>query len=177
VEARETLDKQINDALDAFSADYVVGKVDAEQLTKKFVSECIAIIKKGKAVDWQSAKTELPLATKVVTARKGSQIVGVGAIKRERRPYAAEISSSRKSGFDFPPATPELGYVAVEPEHQWRGLSLRITKLLLSVHKGALFATTYDKRMMKTLENVGFLKKGKEWKGRKFMLSLWLKGE
>jgi hypothetical protein len=177
VEACLTLDKQINDALDAFSADYVVGKVDTEELTKKFVSECIAIIKKGEAVDWQSAKIELPLATTVVTARKGSQIVGVGAIKRERRQYAADISSSKKSGFDFPVETPELGYVAVKPEHQGRGLSFRITKLLLSEQRGALFATTYDERMKKTLGKVGFIKKGKEWKGRKFMLSLWLREE
>jgi len=173
VEAREKLDKQISDALDAFSADYLVGKVDAEELTIKVVSECIAIIKKGEAVDWQSAKRELPLAASVVTARKGSQIVGVGAIKRERRQYAADVS--KKSGFKFPPETPELGYVAVEPEHQGRGLSLRITKLVLAGQKGSLFATTYNEWMMKTLEKAGFVRKGKEWKGRKHMLSLWYK--
>jgi GNAT superfamily N-acetyltransferase len=172
-EAREKLDNQINDALDAFSADYLVGKVDAGELTTKVVSECIAVIKQGEAVDWQSAKRELPLATAVVIARKGSQIVGVGAIKRERRQYAADVS--KKSGFKFPLETPELGYVAVEPEHQGRGLSLRITKLLLSGQKGPLFATTYNEWMMKTLEKVGFVRKGKEWRGRKRMLSLWYK--
>jgi len=173
VEAREKLDKQINDALDAFSADYLVSKVDTGELTIKVVSTCIAIIKKGEAVDWESAKRELPLAMAVVTARKGSQIVGVGAIKRERRQYAADVS--KKSGFKFPPETPELGYVAVEPEHQGRGLSLRITKLVLSGQKGALFATTYNEWMMKTLEKMGFVRKGKEWKGRTHMLTLWYK--
>jgi hypothetical protein len=173
VEAREKLDKQINDALDAFSADYLVSKVDTGELTIKVVSTCIAIIKKGEAVDWQSAKRELPLARAVVTARKGSQIVGVGAIKRERRQYAADVS--KKSGFKFPPETPELGYVAVEPEHQGRSLSVRITKRVLSGQKGALFATTYNEWMMKTLEKMGFVRKGKEWKGRTHMLTLWYK--
>ena len=173
VEAREKLDKQINDALDAFSGDYLVSKVDAGELTTKAVSACIGIIKKGEAVDWQSAKRELPLAMAVVIARKGSEIVGVGAIKRERRQYAADVS--KKSGFKFSPETPELGYVAVEPGHQGRGLSLRITKLVLSGQKGALFATTYNEWMMKTLAKAGFVRKGKEWKGRKHMLSLWYK--
>jgi hypothetical protein len=173
VEAREKLDKQINDALDAFSADYLVSKVDAGELTTKVVSTCIAIIKQGEAVDWQSAKRELPLAMAVVIARKGSEIVGVGAIKRERRQYAADVS--KKSGFKFPPETPELGYVAVEPGHQGRGLSLRITRLVLSGQKTALFATTYNEWMMKTLAKAGFVRKGKEWKGRKHMLSLWYK--
>jgi hypothetical protein len=40
---------------------------------------------------------------------------------------------------------------------------------------GPLFATTYNERMKKTLGKAGFVKKGQEWKGRKHMLSLWLK--
>jgi hypothetical protein len=170
VEAREKLEHQIQDALDAFSCDYTVATVKPTELTAKVVSECIEVIKKGKAVDWQSAKRELPLAPCVVTAYRSSGIVGIGTIKRERRKYAADVS--KKSGFVFPADTPELGYVAVAPEHQGRGLSLRIAKLLAS-HKGPLFATTYQERMMKTLMRVGFVKKGREWRGRQHMLSLW----
>jgi GNAT superfamily N-acetyltransferase len=172
VEAGEKLDEEIEDALDAFSFDYTVSTVNAGGLTTKIVSECVAIIKTGEAVDWRSAKRELPLASRVVVAYQGSQIAGVGAIKCERRDYAADIS--KKSGFMFPAETPELGYVAVAPEHQGRGLSFRIAKLLAS-HTGPLFATTYEERMMKTLTRVGFFKKGKEWRGRQHMLSLWFR--
>jgi ribosomal protein S18 acetylase RimI-like enzyme len=54
----------------------------------------------------------------------------VGAIKRERRKYAAKVA--KDSGFDFPPETLELGCVAVDPDHQGHGLSNRIADALLA---------------------------------------------
>lgn len=56
--------------------------------------------------------------------------------------------------------TLELGYVPVDPAHRGRGLSLQITRLLLSQHTDRLFATTYDDRMKHTLETAGFVKRG-----------------
>jgi len=170
-EAGDKLEQEIEDALDAFQADYIVRKVSSAELTLSILRDCVAIIRKGEAVDWQSAKRELPLATLVAIAFSDSQVVGVGAIKRERREYAARVSV--QSGVSFPPETPELGYVAIDPDHQGRRLSGRISKLLVSQHSGRLFATTYNDRMKKTLEKAGFVKKGKEWKGRKYMLSFW----
>jgi GNAT superfamily N-acetyltransferase len=152
---------------------YELKPIPANELTKKDVAACVALIKKGEAVDWQSALRELPVATAVVIVRRGSQLVGVGAIKRERRKYAAKIA--KDSGFDFPPEMLDLGYVAVDPEHQGHGLSHRITDVLLAGHSGTLFATTYNERMKSTLETAGFAVNGHEWKGRRFMLSLWLK--
>lgn len=153
---------------------YVVAPAPAAELTKKDLSSCIAIIKKGEAVDWQSALRELPLSTVMVIARKGEKIGGVGAIKRERPGYAAKVA--RDAQFPFPERTLELGYVAVDPSHRLRGLSHRITATLLSQYEGRLFATTYDKGMKRTLNAAGFVKKGKEWKGRKHMLSFWERG-
>jgi GNAT superfamily N-acetyltransferase len=153
---------------------YEVAPIPAADLTEKELGDCIAVIKKGQAVGWRSALRELPLATAIVIARKENEIVGVGAIKRERQKYAAKIS--RYSDVAFPSETLELGYVAVDPGHQGHGLSHRITEALLSQYKGRLFATTYNKRMKRTLETGGFVKKGKEWKGRSQMLSFWEKG-
>jgi hypothetical protein len=172
-EGRKKLAEEIDDALDAFQDDYIVKKLSAGDLTASIVSACVAIIKKGEAVDWQWAKRELPLAVSVAVAFKGPEIVGVGAIKRERRKYAASVST--KSGVTFPPETLELGYVAVDPGHQGRQLSSRIAILLASQYKGRLFATTYNNRMKRTLARIGFVKKGNEWKGKKQMLSFWEK--
>jgi RimJ/RimL family protein N-acetyltransferase len=145
---------------------------ESKQLPSALLS---AIITKGEAVDWESAKRELPLTTWVAVAFKGSEIVGVGAIKRERRKYA--ISVSARSGVKFPPETLELGYVAVDPEHQGRQLSSRIAALLVSQYKGRLFATTYHDRMKRTLARAGFVQKGNQWKSKneKDMLSFWEK--
>jgi GNAT superfamily N-acetyltransferase len=169
-EGQKKLREEIDDALHAFQDDYVIRKLSAGDLTASILSACVAIVKKGEAVDWQSAKRELPLATSLAVACKGSEIVGVGTIKREHK-YAASVSA--KSGVKFPPETLELGYVAVDPAHQGRQLSSRIATLLASQYKGRLFATTYNDRMKRTLTRIGFVKKGNEWKGKTEMLSVW----
>jgi GNAT superfamily N-acetyltransferase len=148
---------------------YDVKNLSAGDLTAIDLAACVAVIKKGEAVDWEWATKELPLATALAIAFMGAQIVGVGAVKRERRKYATGIST--KSGVDFPPETLELGYVAVEPEHRRHGMSHRIVKALLSQHAGRLFATTYNDYMKGTLEKAGFVGKGNEWEGRKHLLS------
>lgn len=175
-EAQQKLSWEIRDALDAFECEgYAVTTPAANKLLLSEIAECIAIIKGGEAVDWMSAKRELPLAPAVALARKDKQIVGVGAIKRERRHYAAGVAE--KSGVEFPSETLELGYVAVAPEHRGHHLSDCLIKALLKQHKGRLFATTYSEYMKDALIRADFRAAGKEWKGRKFMLSLWLREE
>jgi hypothetical protein len=49
---------------------------------------------------WESARDELPRASALAIVWKDEQIVGVRAIKRERRKYAADIA--KKSGVEFP---------------------------------------------------------------------------
>lgn len=48
--------------------------------------------------------------------------------------------------------------------------SHRLAGALLAQYKGRIFATTYNDRMKATLEKAGFVKKGEEWKGRKYLL-------
>jgi|GEM_PF-1313678 hypothetical protein len=173
-EAQQKLSWEIRDALDAFECEgYAVTTPTANKVLPSNLAACIAIIKGGEAVDWISAKRELPLATALALAWQHKQIVGVGALKRERREYAADVAA--KSGVDFPPETLELGYIAVAPEHRGHHLSDCIVKALLKQHKGQLFATTYSEYMKDTLVRADFRHGGKEWKGRKFMLSLWLR--
>lgn len=144
------------------------------RVSLKELARCTAIVKRGDAVDPDSAQLELPRAEMLAIASIRMDIVGVGAIKRKRPAYALQIAES--SGFSFDQDTQEVGYVAVERAHQGQGLSGRIVAELLSRREGSLFATTSDGRMKKTLANAGFVQKGAEWNGRKGQkLSLWIR--
>jgi hypothetical protein len=134
---------------------------------------CVAIVAQGGAVNLKSAKEKLVLASVLAVARMGGTIVGVGAIKRIRTGYAARIAV--RSGFDFAPETPELGYVAVDSGHRGHKLSHRIVAELLESHDGPLFATTSNPAMKKTLGDAGFVRKGLEWEGDSGRLSLWIR--
>jgi GNAT superfamily N-acetyltransferase len=154
------------------SGPYAVNLCVPANLSAEEIAECVDVIKKGDAVDLLSAKKELPLAWSVAVVRAGTKIVGVGAIKRQRRTYAEK--TARSSGVSFPIETLELGYVAVLPDHRGHKLSSSIVEALLSRHKGRLFATTSNAWMRNTLKNAGFVNEGKEWPGRKKqMVSFW----
>lgn len=158
------------------TAEYEVTSHSPGDLADGDLGACIAIIQCGEAVDPESADEELGRSEVIRIARKGANIVGVGAIKRLRTGYASTIAGSRMSGSFFDPNTPELGYVAVDPQHRKRGVSHRIVAELLSKHQGHLFATTCNEGMKKTLAGAGFVRKGREWRGQKNnQLSLWIK--
>jgi len=155
-------------------AEYKVELRTPSTIKPEELEACFAIVKEGNAVSVASMKRDLPRATVLVIARAMSGIVGVGVIKPVRKQYAAGIA--KKSGFGFPVETPELGYVAVHPNHRKRGLSHRITEALLSREPKRVFATTDDAGMKKTLLQAGFSQKGKEWPGKRGMLSYWERG-
>jgi GNAT superfamily N-acetyltransferase len=152
-------------------ADYEVNACAPGALSREELETCAAIIEMGGAVDPDSMVRDLPRAIVIAIARKGDQIVGVGAIKPVRPKYAAKIA--RNSGITIPAETLELGYVAVKDAHRGHGLSHRISEILITSHAGRLFATTDDKRMKKTLSEAGFVQKGIEWPGHRATLSFW----
>jgi len=151
---------------DPYRVEVCTRKLDGSEL-----DGCVAIIRDGGAVDVNSDK--LRSATVLALAKKGNEIVGVGSVKRMRAGYAAGIA--KKSGFDFPPGTLEVGYVAVDAAHRGSRLSHRLVRELLSHRSGGLFATTDNEYMKRTLAAAGFAQRGREWKGRRGQLSLWIK--
>ncbi len=136
----------------------------------------LQILEDGKAVGVASAKKELPNVTALVLLRHHETIVGVGTIKPERVWYAEDVQSAKKSGHSFDPKMLELGYVVIHHDHHNKGLSGDIASALLARHDGPLFATTDARAMKYTLGNRGFVQHGKEWKGKRGTLSLWLRG-
>ena len=154
--------------------EYRVALVEPAKLSAADQAICIGIIGSGDAVDVESARRELPRATAVAVVHSGNQIVGVGAIKRQRIQYATTIS--KKSDFAFPAGTLELGYVAVVgPTHWGQGLSHKLVAALLAGRGEALFATTSSEPMKKALLKAGFFCRGQEWCGSHSTLSLWLR--
>jgi acetyltransferase (GNAT) family protein len=135
------------------------------------LNTCVEIVRDGGAVAVSLEK--LQNARALAVARKGGLIVGVGSIKGDRPDRAADIA--RESAFAFPKENPELGYVAVVPQHRRRGLSHQLADALVKAMPGSLFATTDDEYMVKTLSGAGFVRRGREWPGRRGKLSLWLK--
>jgi GNAT superfamily N-acetyltransferase len=159
---------------DETAKDYDVRACAIGGLSANDCRRCVELVAAGGAVTVNEAK--LRAATSFVLARSGNDIVGVGTIKRIRPQYAVDIADRNKSGYAFPPKTPELGYVAVDPEHRGKGLAHRIVAELLRDNPGSLFATTDHEAMKKTLATSGFEPRGREWLGRRNkMLSLWIK--
>jgi hypothetical protein len=135
----------------------------------------LLLLKEGGAVSIASVRQELPHATTFLLLTYAGVIVGVGAIKSERVRYAELVQSDQRSGYPFDPKTLELGYVVVAEDHRNKGLSGDITSTLLNRYKGALFATTDKENMKCSLSHRGFKQHGKEWKGNRGTLSLWLR--
>jgi hypothetical protein len=153
--------------------DYVVQGCVPQDLDEAEMAACVAIVRDGHAVDPKSAERELARAPGLVVLRKDKQVVGVGAIKGARADYAAKIA--KRSRQTFPVDTPELGYVSVHTEHQGNHLSPKIVSALLAGRRGALFATTDSERMKSVLSKAGFVRKDREWQGKRGQLSLWMK--
>jgi ribosomal protein S18 acetylase RimI-like enzyme len=153
--------------------EYAVEVYASRELSSAELEACSATIENGGAVSANTMRRALPNCTLFAIARTGGQIVGVGAIKAVRTDYTARVS--KKSGVDFPPHTLELGYVAVHRDHRNRGLAQRLATSLASSIADRLFATTDEEWMKRILSKAGFVKKGKEWKGRRGILSYWEK--
>lgn len=162
--------------------DYDVKLCAPGDLPEPELAACLAIIKAGDAVAVNLEKLEG--AKLLAVARKGDQIVGVGAIKKVPKGYASDkpvrcdyaSGIATKSGVPFSADTPELGYVAVHPDHRGKQLSQRLVEALQSKSGKTLFATTSSDAMKRTLIKAGFVQRGREWKGRRQdQLSLWLR--
>jgi hypothetical protein len=135
--------------------------------------DCVRIIQQGSAVNPKSAAAEFPRAARVAVLRVGTQIIGVGAIKRKRKKYAAD--TARHSQFLFDSEFHELGYIAIDKKYRGKHLSHKILAKLLSNYDRPLFATTDSDAMKSALRQAGFKREGKEWQGNRGKLSLWLK--
>lgn len=141
-------------------------------LSESDMLRCVEIVGNGGAVTKENAKRGLERASALVVVHKDGEIVAVGAIKRALPSYVAGVS--RKAGHAIVDGAQELGYVSVAPPHRGQHLSSRIVRRLRENNGGQLFGTTDDPRMKSVLTTAGFQSKGREWKGERGDLSLWV---
>jgi len=153
--------------------DYTVVVCVPGDLSKSEMSQCAGLVCDGGAVDQKKVASNLPRARVLAVVRNAKTIVGLGAIKRVMRRHTSDVAKS--SGYALDPAMSEIGYIAVHPEHRRKGLSGRILGALLQQRPGALFATTDDYAMKRTLACGQFVLRGHEWDGNRGKLSLWVK--
>jgi len=154
---------------------YALGETRWTDLNPVQQQNVLKILDDGRAVSVASAKLELPKVATLVLLQHHEVIVGMGTIKQERIWYAKDVQSAQKSGHAFDPKMRELGYVVVHNDHQNKKLSGHIANALLARHDGPLFATTDAQTMKYALGNRGFTRHGREWKGQRGTLSLWLR--
>lgn len=154
---------------------YAVTVVHPSELTAAETRACVKLIVDGGAVGRTFVKQRFPDCVYVAVTRLGGKIVGVGVIKSGDHPHTATVA--RQSGVELSPGADELGYIAVQEEHQGQGISRDTIRALLSEHDGPLFATTWSARMRRTLVRVGFMQRGKKWRatGAGDWLSLWVR--
>lgn len=109
---------------------YDVSLVAPASISPAELAQLVAILDAGGAVDPISARQQIPLCLHLAVARHAGHVVGLGAIKQPRRGYTTGIQ--QQSGVRFDPATPEMGYVAVDGRHRGYGLAHRIVRTLLA---------------------------------------------
>lgn len=74
------------------------------------------------------------------------------------------------AGFE---AAPELGYVVISRDMQGKQLSGGLVDAIVERITEPTFATTDSNTMRNNLERSGFIRVGRDWQGKKGMLSLW----
>lgn len=101
------------------------------------------------------------------------RIIGVASLKEPARGYRVGRFADAGvpiAGFE---TAPELGYVVVAEDIRRKGHSERLVGLMLNEVAEAVYATTDNDYMKKTLVKSGFAAVGGEWEGERGMLSLW----
>ncbi|TIL38594.1 hypothetical protein [Mesorhizobium sp.] len=101
------------------------------------------------------------------------RIIGVASLKSPDRRYRMDRFSDAGVEITGYEAAPELGYVVVAKDMRGRQLSGRLVELIAGKIREPAFATTDSDTMKNNLLRSGFIRVGREWKGKKGALSLW----
>ena len=106
---------------------------------------------------------------KIVFATIGVEVGGVAALKVPTGSYRSRIGERAKAGFLLPEKLfPfELGYVAVAPNFEGKGLAKQLVEKVVSLSDGkGLFATSSNPVMVEhILPKYGFIRVGSPWTG------------
>ena len=128
----------------------------------------VALVTAGGAVKEVNVRDGIGRAgAQLIVARCDGEIVGVAALKVPVPTYWPKLTE--KSGFDVTPTTfpRELGYVAVSPAHEGKGIAKTLCDLTMRLAGDqGVFATTASAPMLTSiLPRLGFNCVGRVWAG------------
>lgn len=133
----------------------------------------------GRAVDGTVEQIARRLAAAETLAIQWDEddvrIIGIAAVKNPAAHYREGVFG--KANFDISgyETARELGYVSIADDMRGKHIPSGLIDALLADAKEPIYSTTDNASMGKTLARAGFAVAGSEWKGRKGMLSLWLR--
>ena len=140
----------------------------AENAGAKEKEAFIRLVQSGEAVDGTFVRSGIERrGAKMVFATNGGELAGVAALKVPASSYRNGLARTAKAGYELPEQLfPfELGYVAVAPKYEGKGLGTRLVQEVVSSSAGkGLFATTSSPAMLEhILPKFGFTSAGSPW--------------
>jgi len=135
------------------------------------------LVKKGGAVtgtiDDLLARLKRTRCVALLRETGTDRIVAAAAWKRPSAAYRQDkfdLAGVATAGFE---TAPELGYVVRAADMRGQQLSAGLVDAIVQQITEPTFATTDSNTMRQNLERVGFERVGREWQGKRGMLSLW----
>ena len=117
----------------------------------------------GGEIDPDDLRSRILNADYLAYVLDNDQIVATGAIKNPTERHKSDIVRSSK--IDLSSYKKELGYISVKPSHRKQHLASRITKELLHMVAGPIFATSRvdNVPIHQVLSKYGFTIQGNVW--------------
>jgi RimJ/RimL family protein N-acetyltransferase len=137
-----------------------------DECTKEERSRFHIIVVDARAVRAEGLDDRMKRAAALVFLKLDSEIIGVGALKRQRPKYTADIFNKANAKSAASNYGLELGWVVVSEDHRGRNYSPLIAEALVAhAANKPVYATclSTNKPMHKTLMKHQFKRDGGEW--------------
>lgn len=148
------------------------------ELDGKELLAAAQLVADGQAIpdDAKTIASRIALAKRVSLIRDSvtGEILAVAVIKGQNAGYRAATFGNAAVQHPRMGEASELGYVARSKVQRGEKLGLQAAQLAMKGAKGTYYATTDHVGMKTMLPDLGFTQRGKQWKGQRGTLSLWI---
>lgn len=128
-----------------------------------------------KNTDFEVLKERLLLSSSLAVYKEDVHVLGVASLKVPDPDYRMKVFRKACMSHEHFQYAPELGYISVHPEKRRKGIADKLVHALIGNLKEPCYATTDSEPMKRILGKAGFSEAGKTWKGKRGVLSLWIK--
>jgi len=133
------------------------------------IDDFVAFVLAGGEVNSSGLKERVIAAPQIAFLRENDCLIGVGGLKTPSTNHRKEVERGSKSELTIDSVPFELGWVFILPTARNRKLSFPLCSALVSAANGhGIFATSRASNigMHRTLEKLGFVRRGSEWPSR-----------